>query len=102
MNATCALSTYRQRTREFYYTPASGKYKDRTPTRLLPIVSWLRCPKPDMTRSWVDAARLAISLCAQGVLLKKPRRANGRTLFGVNALRTGEAGAGSGAWLPNG
>ena len=67
MNDTCALSTYRQRTREFYYTPASGKYKDRTPTRLLPIVSWLRCPKPFMTRSWVDvdAARLAMSLVKQ-------------------------------------
>jgi len=71
MNDTCALSTYRQRTREFYYTPASGKFKDRTPTRLLPIVSWLRCPKPFMTRSWVDvdAARLAMSLVKQGVLI---------------------------------
>jgi hypothetical protein len=101
MNDTCALSTYRQRTREFYYTPASGKYKDRTPTRLLPIVSWLRCPKPFMTRSWVDvdAARLAMSLVKQGVHFE-PR--NGRAVFGVNALRTRAAGAGSGARLPTG
>ena len=62
MNATCALSTYTQRTRELNYTLASGKYKDMTPTRLLPIVSWFSCPKPDMTRSWVDdAARLSMT-----------------------------------------
>jgi hypothetical protein len=70
MNATCALSTHTKRTREFYYTPTSGKYKDRTPTRPLPIVSWLSCPRPDMTRSWVDVDAVAVllaMLCAQGV-----------------------------------